>query len=374
MFLIACDTLVFEFQPRRDFHLIFTRSSLEFQLDTVSLLAGHLRRFVDLAVTGAGADAGSSAGGGPPLLLGRCLDPNTGDIVEPLPLLIGCLHSMLVSGRKNIMEHVENSNPGDTNSDSMANDGPGRQEDVRGAANAAMVALRESLDELSRDLRRLSAAVSSSVLEEFGLDKVADFSPIEGPVARAKLATAALLCGSYEALMQGSLLSLGRTTDAVVTPRRVPAAVSIRALLRLFDRRQNLLELVRPSLPTLAQQRAKKGSSGSSSIGSSLGGDSESAPGFGVAGAGLPGFSATGCFGLTLYPGGMPCLGMAFVEDMLAVLNIEAEKDEYEEDSEGDAELDPGVVRVDAEDSPIEVCMHLSDSKRPSHEFICIAF
>ncbi|CAN0559467.1 unnamed protein product, partial [Laminaria digitata] len=67
------------------------------------------------------------------------------------------------------------------------------------------MALLESLEELDGDLRRLSTALSGAALEDFGLDKVADFSPAGGPAARAKLATAALLCGSYEAFMQGSL-------------------------------------------------------------------------------------------------------------------------------------------------------------------------
>ena len=240
-----------------------------------------------------------------------------------------------------------------------------------GAETATGMALLESLDELNGDLRRLSTALSGAALEEFGLDKVADFSPNGGPAARAKLATAALLCGSYEAFMQGSLLLMGRPAKrgraVMVTPRRRPTAASLRALLGLFDCRQALLELVRPGLPTPAQQRTKKaagasggsGSNGNScSVGASLGGDGESAMGAGGSAAGSgPGFSAHGCFGLTLHLGGMPCLGMAFVEDMLAVLNVEPEEGDDGEETEGDTECDPGVVDVDARDPSADVIM-----------------
>ncbi|CAN0113188.1 unnamed protein product, partial [Scytosiphon promiscuus] len=66
--------------------------------------------------------------------------------------------------------------------------------------------------------------------------------------------------------------------------------------------------------------------------------------------AGLPGFSATGCFGLTLYPGGMPCLGMSFVEGMLSVLNVDQQDDEDTE--EGDTERDPGLIDDDGDTEP----------------------
>ncbi|CAM9831866.1 unnamed protein product, partial [Ectocarpus sp. 8 AP-2014] len=206
-----------------------------------------------------------------------------------------------------------------------------------------------------------STALSGCPLSEFDLDKVADFSPSGGLAARTKLATAALLCGSYEALMQGSLLlpaTVGgqRSAAAAASPvhgsSKLPALASVQGVLRLFDCRQALLDLVRPSLPTAAQQRAKKGNGGaaSNSSSNSLWGESESASG---GGGGQPGFSAAGCFGLTLYPGGMPCLGLAFVEDMLAVLNVDASSGE---ETEGDTERDPGQLDVDLsrDDPPTE--------------------
>ena len=252
----------------------------------------------------------------------------------------------------------------------MLDDDADGQGGVGAAATAAGMALLESLEELDGDLRRLSTALSDAALEDFGLDKVADFSPTGAPAARAKLATAALLCGSYEAFMQGSLL-LARPANggapAAASPRRRPSTASLRALLGLFDCRQALLKLVRPGLPTPAQQRAKKlasaGASGgggsSGSVWGSLGGDGESAVGAGGgatrSGPGQPGFSALGCFGLTLHPGGMPCLGMPFVEDILAVLNLEPEEGDDGEETEGDTECDPGVVDVDARDASTDV-------------------
>lgn len=370
----STDLLLFPSHPSPPYRFL-TKRSLEFQLDTISLLAGHLRRFVNLAAAvEQSGGSGSSAGGSPPLLLARCLDQSTGDIAEPLPLLIGCLHRMVVSGRASLAERAGNTPDGWTvDPDSMLDD------DVDGlgtAATAAGMALLESLEELDGDLRRLSNAVSGAALEDFGLDKVADFSPAGGPVARAKLATAALLCGSYEAFMQGSLLLMARpanggpTGAAAALRRRRPTAASLKAFLGLFDCRQALLELVRPGLPTPAQQRAKKsasagvsggggGSVGSGSGGGSLGGDGESAGGVGGgaagSGPGQPGFSAHGCFGLTLHPGGMPCLGMSFVEDMLAVLNLEPDEGDDGEETEGDTECDPGVIGVDSGDGSTDV-------------------
>ncbi|CAM9318527.1 unnamed protein product, partial [Ectocarpus sp. 8 AP-2014] len=73
----------------------FVQGSLDVQVDSVSLLVGHLRRFVSLPPpvggglegtgpsNGGGGGSGSGGGGGSPLLLGRCLD-SAGDIVEPL--------------------------------------------------------------------------------------------------------------------------------------------------------------------------------------------------------------------------------------------------------------------------------------------------
>lgn len=270
---------------------------------------------------------------------------------------------MLVLGRKSLAERTGISNGKEAEPGNMADDDLDSQGGVGASVSAAAEALRESLDELDGDLRRLLVAVSGAALEDFGLDKVVDFSPTGGPSARAKLAVAALLCGSYEALMQGSLCLIGRPTGVATSasPRGRPTAASVRALLRLFDRRQTLLGLVRPSLPTPAQQRVKKAGGGSSSGGivNSLGGDGESAAGVGggVAGAGpgVPGFSAGGCFGLTLYPGGMPCLGMTFVEGILAVLNTEPDDGDDGDETEGDTERDPGVVDMDTEDSPTEV-------------------
>ncbi|CAM9979899.1 unnamed protein product, partial [Hapterophycus canaliculatus] len=231
--------------------------------------------------------------------------------------------------------------------------GSGRAEEI-----AAAEALGEVLDELESDLRRLSAALRGCPLEEFDLDKVVDFSPSGGSTARTKLATAALLCGSYEALMQGSLLL---STGGSGSVKDLPSPASVRVLMRLFDCRQTLLKLVRPSLPTAAQQRARKGGTGAASSGGGSGGggggsggssfsvEGESAGSGGGAGAGLPGFSATSCFGLTLYPGGMPCLGMSFVGGMLSVLNIDQPG---EEDAEGDTEIDPGLADDDAAGEP----------------------
>ncbi|CAM9230899.1 unnamed protein product, partial [Ectocarpus sp. 13 AM-2016] len=357
--------------------------SLDVQVDSVSLLVGHLRRFVSLPPpvdgglegtgprSGGSGGGGSGGGGGAPLLLGRCLN-SAGEIVEPLPLLLGCLHSMLVAGRESLAEHARSSNSsprrggGAVDPENMLDndDGDGPLGPAEAAAAAASGGLRETLNELEGDLRRLSTALSGCPLSEFDLDKVADFSPSGGLAARTKLATAALLCGSYEALMQGSLLlpaTVGgqrSTAAAAVSPvhgySKLPALASVQGVLRLFDCRQALLDLVRPSLPTAAQQRAKKGSGGAASNSNSssngLWGESESSSG---GGGGQPGFSAAGCFGLTLYPGGMPCLGLAFVEDMLAVLNVDASSGE---ETEGDTERDPGQmdVHLSRDDPPTE--------------------
>ncbi|CAN0118562.1 unnamed protein product, partial [Ectocarpus fasciculatus] len=375
----------------------FVQGSLDIQVDSVSLLVGHLRRFVSLPPPvdgglegtgprngGGGSGGGGGGGGGSPLLLRRCLDSG-GDIIEPLPLLLGCLHRMLVAGRESLAEHARSSSSSpsrgggavdpenmlDDDDGDGSNDGDGPLGPAEAAAAAAAGGLLEVLNELEDDLRRLSRALSDCPLSEFDLDKVADFSPNGGLAARTKLATAALLCGSYEALMQGSLLlpatGGGQRSAAVaaVSPvggcSKLPALVSVQGVLRLFDCREALLGLVRPSLPTAAQQRAKKGSGGAASGGtsnsnsnsnssSSLWGESESASG---GGGGQPGFSAAGCFGLTLYPGGMPCLGLAFVEDMLAVLNVDVSSGE---ETEGDTERDPGQMDVDLsrDDPPTE--------------------
>lgn len=363
--------------------LFRTRRSLEIQLDTVSLLVGHLRRYVNLPADGGLAGSASrstgAGAGGAPLLLNICLG-SMGEIVEPLPLFLGCLHRMLVSGRESLAEHARSGSSSGGGGGADPENILGGDDDVDGAGNqmgageatAAAEALRETLDELDNDLRRLSTALADCPLEEFNLDKVVDFCPNGGLDARKKLATAALLCGSYEALMQGSLLlTVGgvgggdpRPVALMSSPvgSKLPSPPSIRGLLGLFDRRQTLLSLVRPSLPTASQQRAKKGSteaasSGQSSTGfGSLAGDGESCGGgggVGGGGGGLPGFSAGGCFGLTLYPGGMPCLGMTFVEDMLAVLNIDKTNEQAvsdDEETEGDTERDPGLIDVDAAD------------------------
>lgn len=356
----------------------FTHSpsrSLDIQLDTVSLLVGHLRRYLSLPPPAEGELAGSASrcgSGGMPLLFNRCIGSG-GDIVEPLPLLLGCLHRMLVSGRESLAEHARSSGSGSGGGDSLdpdsmlGDDGDGAAQAGGGEAAATAEALRETLDELSGDLQRLSTALSGCPLEEFDLDKVADFSPSGGLVARGKLATAALLCGSYEALMQGSLL-LSRPAGGGGGRggKLFPAATSVQGLLGLFDRRQTLLALVRPSLPTAAQQRSKKGGIEASSSSSGSGGGSSTgvggtsfagdADGGGAGGgAALPGYSAAGCFGLTLRPGGMPCLGMTFVEDMLTVLNVD--KPDDDEETDGDTERDPGLVDVDmvGGDPPTEV-------------------
>ena len=316
----------------------------------------------DLA--GSSSRGGAGGGGGVPLLLSRCVG-STGDIVEPLPLLLGCLHHMLVSGRESLAEHARSRSSGgdsldtDVTLEEDSGDGAG-QAGVAGDATAE--ALRATLDDLASDLRRLSAALATCPLEEFDLDKVTDFSPTGGPAARGKLTTAALLCGSYEALMQGSLL----LSSAGGGGGKFPAPASVRGLLGLFDCRQTLLSMVRPSLPTAAQQRSKKGgteaASGSSGGGSSgnsgsIGGGSFGDEGGAGGGAAMPGFSAAGCFGLTLHPGGMPCLGVTFVEDMLTVLNVD--KPDDDEETEGDTERDPGLVDVDVDmaggDPPTEV-------------------
>ncbi|CAB1119943.1 unnamed protein product [Ectocarpus sp. CCAP 1310/34] len=355
-------------------------------VDSVSLLVGHLRRFVSLPppVDGGlegtgprnGGGGGSGSGGGSPLLLGRCLD-SAGDIVEPLPLLLGCLHRMLVAGRESLTEHAHSSNSslsrggGAVDPENMLDDddGDGPLGPAEAAAAAVAGRLRETLNKVEDDLRRLSAALSGCPLSEFDLDKVADFSPSGGLAARTKLATAALLCGSYEALMQGSLLlpatvggQRSAAAAAAVSPvhgcSKLPTLASVQGVLRLFDCRQALLDLVRPSLPTAAQQRPKKGNGGAASNSNSssngLWGESESSSG---GGGGQPGFSAAGCFGLTLYPGGMPCLGLVFVEDMLAVLNVDASSGE---ETEGDTERDPGQIEVDlsGDGPPTEVGCH----------------
>lgn len=358
-----------------------TGRSLELQLDTVSLLVGHLRRYVNLSESNGAASMGSGGGGNQPLLLKRCLDPHTGDIVEPLPLLIGCLHRMLGMGRENLAAHEDAVAGGEEASvDSMLDHDLDRRSGAGAGSIVAAETLRDFLDELDVDLRRLADAVSSAELEDFGLDKVADFSPDGSPAARGNLAAAALLCGSYEALMQGALLLPSGSSASQhhrgggrsAGTRGVPPAPAVRSLLRLFDRRQTLLERVRSALPTPAQQqRGKKGptggsssSSNSSSVssGSTGGGDWEMVGGGGTngPGAGLPGYSPTGCFTLTLYPGGMPCLGMAFVEDLLSVMNAEADSSQENgggEESDGDTERDPSVINADTDEPPTEVSL-----------------
>ncbi|CBJ26049.1 Fanconi anemia, complementation group I [Ectocarpus siliculosus] len=322
------------------------------------------------------AGGGSGGGGGSALslaegfgLLRRCL---TQQMVVRAKLYDGLL-SCFVQG-ESLAEHARSSSSspsrggGAVDPENMLDDddGDGPLVPADAAAAAAAGGLRETLNELEGDLRRLSTALSGCPLSEFDLDKVADFSPSGGLAARTKLATAALLCGSYEALMQGSLLlpaTVGgqrsaAAAAAAVSPvhgcSKLPALASVQGVLRLFDCRQALLDLVTPSLPTAAQQRAKKGNGGavsnSNSSSNSLWGESESASG---GGGGQPGFSAAGCFGLTLYPGGMPCLGLAFVEDMLAVLNVDASGGE---ETEGDTERDPGQMDVDLsrDDPPTE--------------------
>lgn len=343
----------------------------------MSLLTGHLRRYVNLLAADGRNHAGERGGGGgqPPLLLTRCLDTHSGDIVEPLPLLIGCLYRMLVLGKDNLTVHEGRHNAAEGGADNMLDDDNGT---VGAESIAAAEPLEESLDELEHDLRRLSAAISVAELEDFGLDKVTDFSPDGERLARDKLASATLLCGTYETLMQGALLLSRRPIATTSLPtqhtKKLPRASDLRSLLTLFDRRQTLLELVRPSLPTAAQQRGNKrsalgGSSSSSSSSSGFGsgggsggggggGDLESV-GYGSVvggGAGSPGFSVAGCFGLTLYPGGMPCLGIKFVEDMLAVFNSEGDGiEEEDEETEGDTERDMAVVDADSGEPTAEV-------------------
>ena len=317
---------------------------------------GHLRRFVN------------RTGGGAVLVLSRCLDSSSGEIVEPLPLLISCLHRMAILGKESLAEHV--GIPDD--SDRMEYDRALRERAGEAGNTAAEEPLREVIGELEGCLQQLSAASSATTLEEFGLDKVTDFSPSGGPLARENLATAALLCGCYEALMQGALILMGRPAagaTAVASPTRLPAAGSVRVLLKLFDRRQALFDLVRPRLQASAHQRGKKATGrGGGSRGSSSGIDSDpdgsANGGVGATGAGVgqPGFSPGGCFGLTLYPGGMPCLGMAFVEDMLAVLNMEAEDGD---EMEGETEPDPVVMEEESgsKDPPstVRFCCTLFD-------------
>lgn len=343
---------------------------------------GHLRRYVNVPAADGATDSGRGSGQ-LILLLKRCLDPQCGDIVEPLPLLIGCLHRILVSGKGSLAAH-EDALADERTSGSQEVGGKGdvivengnRVSSVGAESSAALEALRESLDELDCDLRRLSTAVSEADLEDFGLDKVADFSPVGGAVSRGNLAAAALLCGSYEALMQGALLLSDRRSARSLTQQsksqsRLPSASAVRGLLSLFDRRQALVDLVRPSLPTAAQQRgSKKAATASSSNSNSFGvgsggggGDSESV-GHGAAvtggGAGSPGFSAAGCFALTLYPAGMPCLGITFVEEMLTVLNSEDEVgDEDDDETEVDTERDVSVMDVNTAEPAAEVCVFL---------------
>lgn len=362
-------------------------SSLELQVDTVSLLTGHLRRYVTLLPSdgrnGITRPSGSGGGGGEsPLLLSRCIDTHSGDIVEPLPLLIGCLYRMLDLGRENLAAHKDRVGEArGLGGDSMLDDDESR---AAGAEfSAAAETLQESLNALEQDLRRLSSAVSSSQLEDFGLDKMSAFSLTGETGSKGNLATAALLCGSYEALMQGALLPPDHRATATAErrggggKRLHPRSSSVRDLLALFDRRQTLLELVRPSFSTLAQQRGTKkagiggGSSSSghgfgsgSGTGDGVGGDSEGVgnAGFGGGSAGSPGFSIAGSFGLTLYPGGMPCLGISFVEDMLTVLNNQGgDTEEQREDAEGDTEQDVAVVGQGSQDPSTLVGVILGD-------------
>lgn len=305
---------------------------------------GHLRRFVN------------RTGGSILLAPGRCLDSSTGEIVEPLPLLIGCLHRMVVLARENLVDHPDSPDDSDrTDYDRGLHGGT-----IEAGTDGVAAPLREIVRELEDYLRKLSAASSSATLEDFGIDKVADFSPLGGASAGGKIATAALLCGCYEVLMQGVLVLVGPQPASRGAAVRLPTADSVRALLKLFDRRQALLDLVRSKVSSSAQHRGKKvagkGAGGSSSI---FEGDTESLPsgGSSIQGveAGRPGVSPAGCFVLTLYPEGMPCLGITFVEDMLAALNLEPEEDGLE--TEGDTERDQCIVEGGSEDRPLEVRM-----------------
>ncbi|CAN0474277.1 unnamed protein product, partial [Discosporangium mesarthrocarpum] len=264
---------------------------MELRLHTVSMLSAHLRRYLDLSTARLRNSRGSGSSSPPPIILRRCLDPSQpGRISEPLPLLIGSLCRMVAIGQRDLASGPlpsllpsSVSIPVDSEERAAAAAATTTTNMVPEATGGATEGLRVALDSLAGDLCRLSRAMASSEPEDFGLDKVAEFLPAGcygyGPQgsgaggdsisgAGINLAMAALLAGTYEALMQGALV-----TQSPVDPDPAPGGPggvvqptrgALRLLLKLFDRRRRLLDLVRPGLPTPSLQRGRKVAGGGS--------------------------------------------------------------------------------------------------------------
>ncbi|CAM9315200.1 unnamed protein product, partial [Phaeothamnion confervicola] len=276
---------------------------LELRHHAVFMLSQHLQHYFEAASHRAA-----------PLLLHRCLDSGTGAIMEPLPALLACASTLAAASSASTASGDDTAEDSDgAGSDGDGNDGGGS--DVSGDGGASY--LRKECEALAGKLAVLSESMSAAVPEDFGLDKTSSFAP-STPAGAANLAKAALLVGSLEALMQAALSTGGSP----------PSARAVMLTMRLWQGRQRVIKLVQPVLAAaLAAQRKKGSGAEGKGKGKSKGKAAAAAPApsstaaAGAMAAICPGYSATGTFALTLRAGGLPSLGLPFVEGMLCVLN-----------------------------------------------------
>jgi FANCI solenoid 1/FANCI solenoid 2/FANCI helical domain 2/FANCI solenoid 4/FANCI helical domain 1 len=301
---------------------------------TVSMLLGHFKRFVSLPAAAAtdGERRGSAA---VPLQLRRAIDDVQG-VVEPLPQLIGVLFCLSCS--------------------IAASASAEQQADSSSSSSAAEDPLTTAVADISTHLSALITTMAAAEPEVFGLDCDCTFDAATKS-GRAQLAAASLVLGVYEALMAGAMLRYQAVAQELAADdekgHTKAANSAVRTVLALGERRLEVAELVRERVGGSSSKakaaaaskggkagaakgkgKQKKGSKAAAAAsaadsdndnqdGETEGGDApttKAAVAAGPAPVGGAHISPVSSFVLTLEPGGLPCLGLPFVQSMLQLL------------------------------------------------------
>jgi FANCI solenoid 1/FANCI solenoid 2/FANCI helical domain 2/FANCI solenoid 4/FANCI helical domain 1 len=308
---------------------------------TVSMLLGHFKRFVSLpAVAAAVADGERRGSTTVPLQLRRAIDDVQG-VVEPLPQLIGVLFCLSCSGATGASAEQQ----ADSNSSN---------------SSAVEDPLTTAVADISTHLTALTTAMAAAEPEVFGLDCDCTFDA-GTKSGRTQLAAASLVLGVYEALMAGAMLRYQAVAQELAADNEKgharAAASAVRTVMALAERRLEVAELVRERVggsssssskaKTAAASKGgkagaakgkgkqKKGSKAAATAAADSDNDNDegdaeggAAPATGKVAAVATGpapvggahISAVPSFVLTLEPGGLPCLGLPFVQSMLQLL------------------------------------------------------
>jgi FANCI solenoid 1/FANCI solenoid 2/FANCI helical domain 2/FANCI solenoid 4/FANCI helical domain 1 len=309
---------------------------------TVSMLLGHFKRFVSLPAAAAAVADGERRGStAVPLQLRRVIDDVQG-VIEPLPQLIGVLFCLSCSGATSASAEQQ----ADSNSSS---------------SSAAEDPLTTAVADISTHLTALTTAMATAEPEVFGLDCDCTFDA-GTKSGRTQLAAASLVLGVYEALMAGAMLRYQAVAQELAADNEKghtrAAASAVRTVMALAERRLEVAELVREHVggssgssskaksaaaskggkagAAKGKGKQKKGSKATAAATAAADSDDDNnddeaeggdAPATGKAAAvtgpaavGGAHISAVPSFVLTLEPGGLPCLGLPFVQSMLQLL------------------------------------------------------